>query len=295
MLFPKEFLVLFVSRFRRMGVVLAIILLDVSINLALLAYRPGLFLKNTPEPVDLAPAPVSARSPSSTPYQPLHPTLAVLTPAPMPATSTPVPPPSTDFYGIDFGARAARIKMLLQPHTDKVNHGKPIVIAVNPGDSCHYQDHRACIRAYRTDAGGNVIFISVHSGIGGEAETYRRAVEGIGLNRAAFSIKLIRSNLARLEGAPVKLIQGDRVLDGLALAAAARVPPALIRDYFHGPVEQAMALAATVNPSLEGYLNPDSPVLVFETCGWKLPGEPWAPGVSSTTGSVYVGVIQMAP
>jgi hypothetical protein len=106
---------------------------------------------------------------------------------------------------------------------------------------------------------------------------------------------MIRSNLERLEGAPVKIVRGDVVIDGLSLTSAARVPSKRVRDYFSGSIEQGMAIAAAVNPSLEGYLNPDSPILVVETCGWKHPGEPWAPGVTSTTGSVYVSVIQLAP
>jgi hypothetical protein len=294
--FAKEFLALFGSRCQRLGLALAAIAaLDLLVNLALFAASPGLFLAAPPEPAGLAAPPASARSPIRTPYLPLDPThtAAALAAAPTAASPT-APAPPTEFYGIDFGDHSARIKIYIYPQTEAVNRGKPIVIAVNPGIPCRYQDHRACVNAYRTGAGINVIYISVHSGVGGEAEAYRRAVEGSGVNRAAFSLKLIRSNLARLEGAPVKIAQGDVVIDGLALAAA-RVPPTRVKAYFDGSVEQALAFAARVDPDLETYLEPDSPVLVFETCGWKLPGEPWAPGVTSTSGSVYIGVIQLAP
>ena len=37
------------------------------------------------------------------------------------------------------------------------------------------------------------------------------------------------------------------------------------------------------------------PLLVFETCGWKVTGEAWARGTTSTTASIYLGVIQKKP
>ena len=285
------------SRFKWIAVALLVLLIDLLINLLLLAARPGLFLRLTPEPVEWSAAALSARASTSTPYQPLLPTLTQPAPngAYSPVRSIPLPGPSTDFYGIDFHPGAAGIKLILRPQTDQVNQGKPIVITVNPGRSCPYDEHRACVSTYGPSKGGNVIFVSVHSGVEGEAEAYRRAVEGLGVEQAGFSLKQIRSSLASLEGASVQIKQGERVVGGFRLAAAGRVPPRLIRDYFHNPLEQALALAATVNPNLQSYTNPAGPILVFETCGWVVPGEPWAPGVTSTTGSVYVGVIQLAP
>ena len=322
MQFLKSSLVLSTSRLKRVVTGLVVLLIFLLINLGLMAARPGLFLKITPEPVDISPVVVSARRLTTTPYQPLAPTLALSAPAameatvaqvqgyPAPGVATPVPGASTDFYGVDFSPGAGRIRIFLQPQNDQVNNGKPIVITVNPGRSCPYQDHRACVNAYRAgnaagnaagDAAGsaageagNVILISVHSGIGGEAEAFRRAVEGMGVNRAGFSLKQIRSNLAWLEGATVRIQQGERAVEGLRLTRAARVPPGLIQEYFRSSAEQAMRLAASVDADLESYTHPDGPILVFETCGWKLAGEPWAPGVTNTTGSVYLGVIQIA-
>jgi hypothetical protein len=73
------------------------------------------------------------------------------------------------------------------------------------------------------------------------------------------------------------------------------VPARLLQQYFHSPVEQALSVAAEANPELAAFVNPAGPILVFETCGWMAPGEAWAPGVTSASGSVYVGVIELAP
>jgi hypothetical protein len=276
---------------------LLIVLIISAVNLVLLALRPSLFLLIPPEPVDLAAIPVSARSLTSTPYQPLPPTSTALAPAntALPATSTPIPGPTFDFYSIAFDPGSAGIKLLIDLPSDQVNHSQPIVIAINPSRKCPYEDGRACVSAFRTTEGGNVIFVSVHSGVDGQAEAFRRAIEGLGVNRAGFSLKKIRSNLAEMAGAAVQIQQGERLIDGLQLAAVGRVPSKLIQDYFHNPVEQALVIAATVNPELENFANSSGTLLVFETCGWTVPGEAWAPGVTSFSSSVYIGVIQLAP
>lgn len=285
------------TRFKWIAVALLIVLIDLTINLVLLVLRPSMFLQIPPEPVDLALTPVSAHALTSTPYQPLSPTNTLLAPEVVtsPVTSTPNPVPSHDFYSIDFHPGAAGIKLLLYPPTDQVNHNQSIAITVSPSRNCPYEGGRACVRAFRTAGGGNVIFVSVHSGVDGEAEAYRRAIEGLGVNQAGFSLKKIRNNMASLTGAAVQIKQGERLVGGLQLAAAGRVPPGLIQDYFHNPVEQALAIAATANPQLKDFVNPAGSILVFETCGWTVPGEAWAPGVTIVSSSVYIGVIQLAP
>lgn len=291
------FQVLSDARLKWIAFALLVVLIVSVINLALLALRPSLFLLIPPEPVDLAAMPVSARSLTSTPYQPLPPTATALAPGhtALPPTSTPFPGATYDFYNIAFHPGSSGIKLLIDPPNDQVNRSQPIVITINPSRKCPYEDGRACVSAFRTAKGGNVIFVSVHSGVGGQAEAFRRAIEGLGVNRAGFSLKKIRSNLAGIAGAAVQIQQGERLVDGLQLAAIGRVPPNLIQDYFHSPVEQALAIAATANPGLEDFTNSAGTFLVFETCGWTVPGEAWAPGVTSFSSSVYVGVIQLAP
>ena len=279
------------------AVALLIVLIVLAFNLVLFALRPSLFLQIPPEPLDLASISISAFTLTSTPYQPLSPTnpSPALGYATTPVTSTPNPEPSFDFYRIDFHPGAEGIKLRITPPTDQVNHRQPIAITVNPSRNCPYQEGRACVRAYRTAGGGNVIFVSVHSGVDGEAEAYRRALEGLGLDQAGFSLKKIHNNLSSLAGAAVQIKQGERLVDGLQLAAAGRVPPRLIQDYFRNPVEKALSIAATANPELEEFVNSAGTILVFETCGWTVPGEAWAPGVTNVSSSVYIGVIQLTP
>jgi hypothetical protein len=47
------------------------------------------------------------------------------------------------------------------------------------------------------------------------------------------------------------------------------------------------ALAAALAEALAGHER----LLVIETCGWRHPAEAWAPGVTDTSGSVYLVVI----
>jgi hypothetical protein len=297
---PKSSLDYFTSHLKWLIVAPLSVLIFLLINLGLLRARPGLFLQITPEAMEAAPMVVKAQEPTGTPYQPQKPTPVapgVMSAGPVvsmsaPMVVSPAPGPSTDFYGIDFSPGAGLIQIILKPQKGRIIGGKPIVIPVIPGRNCPYPEHRACVNAYRSEDGGNVILISVHSGVGGEAEAFRRAVEGLGVDQAGFTLKQIRSNMARLEGAEVEIRQGEREVNGLRLAGIGRVAPTQVREYFHVSAEQAMDLAASTDPGLAGLTQPGGPVLAFETCGWRLAGEPWAPGVTSTTGSVYVGVIE---
>jgi hypothetical protein len=284
-------------RFKWIAVALLMVLIITALNLVLLSLHPGLFLLIPPEPVNPVSAPVSARSLTSTPYQPLPPTSTALASrmTAIPATRTPIPGPTYDFFNIAFDPGSADIKLLITPPTNQVNHRKPIVVAIHPSRKCPYETGRACVKAFRTEEGGNVIFVSVHSGVDGEAEAFRRAIEGLGVDRAGFSLKKIRSNLAGMAGATVQIKQEGRLIEGLQLAAVGRVPSKLVQEYFRSPVEQALSIAASVNPELQDFTHSSGTLLVFETCGWTVPGEAWAPGATSFSSSVYVSVIQLAP
>lgn len=248
------------------------------------------------------PSPAYASSGSGvttqTPYLPIQPTD---TSQPIPdailatSTSTPLPKPRLEFDGIDFSQNNSWIMIRILPDSKQLNRGKPIVIKVLPGTSCYYGDHRACIGLLGETQQDKVIFVTVHSGVGGEAEAFRRSVEGLGPNRAAYSLDQIQANLSRLNGARVEITQGEHQIGGYQLVTTTRVPATMIKKYFKLPIAETIEYAATVNPVLGDYLTPDRPTIVFETCGWKLASEPWAPGVTSTTGSVYLGVIQKMP
>lgn len=234
-----------------------------------------------------------------TPFQPLAPTHPLdlsptVTPQPVVEQASSTEPP-LNYYGIDFSNGEKRIRIKIIPKNRKINAGKPIIISFLPGEKCDYGDQHACINAYQTSSKSRTIFITTHSGIGGEAEEFRYAVEGMGFNRPSFSLARVHNNLSLLRNAEVIISQAGIEIKGLKLTAAGRVPASGIERYFSMPIEQALKTAASMDPALVKYVNPDQPQLVFETCGWKMPGEPWATGVTSTTGSVYLGVIQKEP
>jgi len=234
-----------------------------------------------------------------TPFQPLPATRQVTpiptaTPQPVVVQITPAASP-LNFYGIDLSKTGKRIRIKIIPKNRRVNAGKPLIISFLPGEKCDYGDQHACVSAYQPDPENNVIFVTTHSGVGGEAEEFRYAVEGMGLNRSGFPLERVRANLRSLSGADVIISQAGVEIKGLQLVVAGRVPAAGINHYFSMPIEQALETAASMDPTLVEFVHPAQMELVFETCGWKMPAEPWAPGVTSTTGSVYLGVIQKKP
>ena len=233
-----------------------------------------------------------------TPFQPLHPTPLVTSSMKMTAQpieqDSPVESPF-DFYGIDFSRAGKRIRIRIIPKDRRVNTGKPIIISFLPGEKCNYGDQHACVSTYQSISKNRVIFITTHSGVGGEAEEFRYAIEGMGLNRSGFSLARVHANLRALNGAEVIISQAGFKIKKLKLVAAGRVPATRIDRYFSVPIERALETAANLDPALQEFATPDQLQLVFETCGWKMPEEPWAKSVTSTTGSVYLGVIQIKP
>jgi hypothetical protein len=233
--------------------------------------------------------PYQPRITTPTPFQPRHPT-AVFTPAAIkqpPATKQPA-----GFYGLDLDDPEHRVRILIFPPDRRVNRGKPILISFIPGQTCNYGDNRACVNVYSMDSGAPVTFITVHSGVGGEGQAFRNAVEGTGINSAGLSLKEVRANLKALDGAEVVIVQGKRRFEGYTLAVTARIPPRLVRPYFEAPIQEALLFASTIDGRLGGLAQDSLPLLVFETCGWRIPGEPWARGITSTTASIYLGVIE---
>ncbi len=224
-------------------------------------------------------------SPTPTPFRAQPPTST-----PLPTTTpTPSPTPQRPHFAVrlvDGLGRPAQIRIL--PPAD-VGGGREIELSFAPASDCPFGNGTACISRHRS---GQVILLTVHSGLTGQAEAFRRAVEGTGLDSAIFSLERIGANLTALQGAPVTLQVGADSLDGLELAAVARIPPARLEDYFNLPFDDALALAAQSDPAVAAALASGENLLVFEACGWVVPGEGWAPGVTSTTGSIYLGFIR---
>lgn len=235
-----------------------------------------------------------------TPFQPQPPTPTFAEPQiPETAASTSdsetIDQTLSGFYGIDFTNPWERIRIKIYPPNWQINGGKPIVIAFNPGQTCRYGDRQACINTFITGEGGQTTYITVHSGVSGEAETFRRAVEGLGIDQAGFPLRKIQARLRDLQDADVEIVQGETVVTGLKLAVAVRIPPKYMGAYIKSPLPDALSLAASINPAMGSSMTPEQPQIVFETCGWKMPWEPWLPGMTSTNASIYIGVIQKRP
>jgi len=225
-----------------------------------------------------------------TPTQLLHPT----TEAP-PESSPAEFEPTLNFYGIDFRDHKQRVRIQIIPQNKKVNGGKPIVISFIPGHKCNFGDGQACVSSYMAGGESEVTFLTVHSGMGGEGQAYRHAVEGTRETQAGLTLKQVKANLRALAGSEVIISQGKQVYSGFTLVVTSRIPARGLQRYFRSPIEDALAYAASLDSAILNMVAPGQAQLVFETCGWEMPGEPWAPGVSSTTASVYLGVIQAKP
>jgi hypothetical protein len=203
--------------------------------------------------------------------------------------------PPSDFYGIDFSPQGKEISIQINPPDKRVNQGKPILIAFIPGHECVFGDHHACINTYQTAPTQSNIFMTVHSGVGGEAQAYRHALEGTGKDQAGFRLRQVKATLNALTGSEVTITQGETVLRGLTLAGTARIPPTRLEEYYDTPIQDILAFAGRLNPALVPLLHPDQPQIIFETCGWRMPGEPWVKGITPTSASIYLGVIQKRP
>lgn len=228
--------------------------------------------------------------------QPQHPTptpsilLATATPnGPAAAVTAPKSMPNPfQFHGIDFQKMDQEITIQLLPRDAGLNNGDMIRMSFLPGEECHFGDHRACVGTYLD---GWATFLTIHSGQGGEGQALRNALEGTSLDQAAYSLDTIYTNLSLLAGSEVMISQGETSVQGLKVGAVVRVPAEAIENYFNLPVEDALFWAASRSPEMLAALQSPAPKILFETCGWKQSEEPWTPGVTATTASVYLGVI----
>ncbi len=248
-----------------------------------------------PSPSALAQAPTPP-APTPTPFQPRPPGRAYLPamsaaaelqpdlPA-QPGGNTSAGLPAEHFARelLDFPAVKAVLR--LGPVAG-LNDDKNIRIAFTPAADCPLNSGKACVTAHRA---GQVILLTVHSGGGGQGEAFRAAVEGAGLDTAAFSLARIRANLALLAGAPADYKLGAGAWLPLRLAAVTRIPPAQVETYMRLPVDDALRLVSEIDPAARAALDSGQPLLLFEICGWYLPGEDWSPGETLTSASIYLG------
>lgn len=203
--------------------------------------------------------------------------------------------PSLNFLGIDFGNQKDWVRIKIYPTDRRINNGQPIILKFLPGKHCIFGDHHACVAAFQRSGEAPVIWLTIHSGIGGEGQPFRNAVEGTGINKAAYSLQKTLTNLQALSGSQVVISQGTTTVRGLSLQQTVRIPGSMVQGYFDTPLEDTLDFSSQITPELLPMSHPTQPILVFETCGWRIPGQPWFPGTSDTSASVYLGVIQPLP
>jgi hypothetical protein len=216
----------------------------------------------------------------------------VTTPTSVEASApTPVLEPALEFYGIDFG-RSQRVEIKITPPNELVNKGKPIKISFIPGNNCRFGTRRGCVYAYKPTYNGNVLLITVHSGVGGEAQRWRSALEGTGINRAGNTLEQTLANMRAFENARVVIRQGEQEINTARLGPLVRIPASALDGYFDAQLAEVLSFAARYDTGIVNWIFPEQPIIVLETCGWKMPGEPGAEGLSDTTGSIYLAVIR---
>ena len=132
------------------------------------------------------------------------------------------------------------------------------------------------------------MLLTIHSGISGEGQQLRHALEGTGINTAGLGSAEILANLDQLQGAIASLHQGTTHLDYLSVVAAMRIPPDQIEAYYALPFLAAVDWAAGGDEDLRQRLEDGEPLIFIETCGWPVIGEGAAAGEYYGTGSIYL-------
>lgn len=192
-------------------------------------------------------------------------------------------------FGINFEDGSPPVTIFVDP-VIKQNHAKASVeITFLPGENCFFGDGHACVHEFLSSTGNRIIFVSVHSGMGGEADGFRHLLEGTGINQGLYNSEEVLKIAQALSGSEVFIKQGEEKITGLVLEAVARISPDLFTAYTKLPVEKALDYAIQnllLDPAL---FNQD--LLIIETCGWRLPGETQIEGLNVTSSSVYLALV----
>ncbi|HEY9121799.1 MAG TPA: hypothetical protein VIM80_02275 [Brevefilum sp.] len=196
-----------------------------------------------------------------------------------------------NFIPVDFEQGARQITIVVDPKQSQNSVGNPVKIKFLPGDHCIFGDGHGCVSEFTSPEGNKIIFVSVHSGMGGEADALRDLFEGTGINRALYNKDEVLHNLKTLKGSEIRIKQGDQKITGLALQAVARISPKDFSGYTELPAQDALDFA-TQHLSLDPELFKQD-LLIIETCGWRLPGESGGDGLKDTSSSVYLAFISL--
>jgi len=207
-----------------------------------------------------------------------------------PEQKTEAKPEENKFNTIDFSPYGSLVTVQISPTTTSSPAEPPVEIHFYPSDQCQFGDGGACIYEFSTGQGSRVSIASLHSGAGGEAESFRDLIEGTGFNQALYSSDQVNQNIHDLLGSQITITQGATTLSGLTLIAIVRVPPQHMATYLGLPIEKTLEFALDISQIDPSILNQD--LFVIETCGWKLPNESPIPGTANTNFAVYLGIVQ---
>jgi hypothetical protein len=196
-----------------------------------------------------------------------------------------------NFIPVDFELGAGPITIVVDPKESQNSVGNPVKIKFLPGDHCIFGDGHGCVSEFTSPGGSKIIFVSVHSGMGGEADALRDLFEGTGINRALYNKDEVLHNLKTLKGSEIRVKQGDQKITGLALQAVVRISPEYYSTYTELSVTEALDFVIQ-HLSLDPELFKQD-LLIIETCGWRLPGEPGGNGLKDTSSSVYLAFISL--
>jgi hypothetical protein len=195
-----------------------------------------------------------------------------------------------NFIPVDFEGGAGPITIVVDPKKSQNSFENPIKIKFLPGDHCIFGDGHGCVSQFTSPGGSKIIFVSVHSGMGGEADALRDLFEGTGINRALYKKNEVQHNLKTLKGSEIRVKQGDQKITGLALQGVARISPEYYLTYTALPAQEALDFAIrrlSLDPELF-----KQDLLIIETCGWRLPDELEVEGLKDTSSSVYLAFVQ---
>lgn len=230
------------------------------------------------------PTPYQPWPATPTPFLPIHPT---------PSAAGPPLELTYQFLGVDFSPGAPEITLRFWPDSDSLNAGLPIKVRFRPGQTCDFGDHQACIQHFSTpDHQREVIWVSVHSGVGGEGQALRHALEGTGVNSAGWPLEQVAENLDEINRARVSLKQGEKDVADAGVISALRIPAGQLEAYFELPLEEALALLLEMDPDISNQFKPATPLIVLETCGWRMPGEAGGELVAETSASIYLILLE---
>jgi len=196
-----------------------------------------------------------------------------------------------NFIFIDFEDGAAPITIAIDPQKTQNKDEDFVKIKFMPGDHCIFGDGYACVTEFTSPVGNEIIFVSVHSGMGGEADALRDLFEGTGINQGLYDKDEVLHNLKTLKGSEIRIKQGDQKITGLALQFVTRISPEDFSTYTKLPAQEALDFAIrrlSLDPALF-----KQDLLIIETCGWRLPGEAGGDGLKDTSSSVYLAFIQL--